>query len=110
MSRKKITGQVIYCGPMMPAAGLQYGTIFRNGIFPQQEALLNECPSLAGLFVPVANYALVRRELNFDLARNMRGVSGKFVTYYREVEKWLALRGQRNAASTTTGVKLKQHG
>lgn len=103
----KIEGQVIYCGPTIAGLGLQYGTIFRNGIFPHLEAWIGRCPALGELFVPVTRYAEVRRQLNFDIARNMRGTKGKYVVFYQEVQKWLADRAKKKPPQT--GVNLQTH-
>jgi hypothetical protein len=107
----KITGQVIYCGPMIPALGLQLGTIFRNGLHEQHYRAIEQCPSLGELFVRVQDYGAVRRELNFDIARNMRGTSGKHVTFYNQVQNWIASRartGQTSPPPVTTR-ELKQY-
>jgi hypothetical protein len=105
-----IRGQVIYCGPTMPSVGLQYGTIFRNGIHPHLYKAIEECPALGGLFVPVKEYAAVRRQLNFDIARNMRGTSGKHVTFYREAQTWLATRARQSKAPAAASKGVKTHG
>jgi hypothetical protein len=102
----KITGQVIYVGPMMPHLGLQYGNIFRNGIHPHFYQSIELCPAMGELFVPIGNYATVRRELNFDIGRQMRGTKGKYVTFYREVQNWLATRAKKTQPSTT-GVEIE---
>jgi hypothetical protein len=102
---KKIKGQVIYLGPMMPNLGLQHGTIFCDGIFDTFYPWIEKCPAMGQLFVPVARCAEVRRELNMDIGRNIRGTTGKFVTFYREVQNWLAKEPQKKE-TTTTGVKL----
>jgi len=104
----RITGQVIYCGPTIPQLGLNYGMIFRDGIFESLYTWIGRCPALGSLFVPVAEYALVRKELNFDIARNMRGTSGKYVTFYREVQNWLAAK-KKTEQPQPIGVKLKTH-
>lgn len=85
----KIEGQVVYVGPHLAHLGLSYGTIFRNGIYPHFYNAIAVCPSLGGLFVPITSLAIARKELNFDFGRNMRGTKGKYVTFYREVQKWL---------------------
>jgi hypothetical protein len=103
----RITGQVIYCGPNIAQAGLYYGYIFRDGIFEGLYEWIKRCPSMGALFVPVDEYAMVRKELNFDIARNMRGHSGKYVTLYREVQNWLATQAKNKQPET--GVKLKHH-
>ena len=74
---EQITGQVVYVGPMIPDVGLQRGKIFRNGIQPHLYPLITECPALWGLFVPMTAqaYGAARKELNFDIARNMRSAS-----------------------------------
>jgi hypothetical protein len=106
---KRISGQVVYCGPSIPQLGLPYGIIFRDGIFEHIYKFIEQCPSLGELFVPIKNYSQVRLELNFDLGRNMRGTSGKFVTFYREVQHWLATKSKETKAPPTTGVKLLHH-
>jgi hypothetical protein len=87
---KTITGQVIYVGPSVPSLRLLRGTIYRNGILANLETLIERCPSIGELFVPISEYAAVKRELNFDIGRNMRGATGRYVTFYRAAEAWLA--------------------
>jgi hypothetical protein len=89
-TQREVTGQVIYMGPHIRHLGLGYGAIFRNGIHQHLYQSIAECPALGELFVPVAQCAVVRRELAFDYAHNMCGERGKFVTFYREIQKWLA--------------------
>ena len=110
MKEKKprtITGQVIYMGPHIRHLGLGYGAIFRNGIHKHLYESIAECPALGDLFVPVAQCAAVRKELNFDYAHNMRGERGRFVTFYREVQKWLAF-GREPQQPTPSGVTTEQ--
>lgn len=87
---KEIRGQVIYMGPQLPHLGLGYGAIFRDGIHAHLYEAIAQCPAVGELFVLVENCAAVRRELNFDIARNLRGTSGRYVRFYREAEKWRA--------------------
>jgi hypothetical protein len=103
--RHQITGQVIYVGPQLPQHGLSYSTIFRNGIHRSLYAVIDECPALAGLFVPIAEFATVRKELNFGLDRQMRGISGPHVEFYRAVQAWAAEK--KKPQQPTTGVKLQ---
>jgi hypothetical protein len=105
---KPILGQVIYVGPHIQKEGLQRGAIFRNGIFPQLYNLIAACPAIGELFLPIADYAKVRRELNFDIARNMRGTTGKYVAFYREAEQWLAERNKQTK-QPSTGVTIQHH-
>jgi hypothetical protein len=100
--RREITGQVIYMGPHIRHLGLGYSAIFRNGIHKHLYESIDECPALGELFVPIDQCAAVRRELNFDYAHNMRGEVGKYVTFFREVQKWLAY--SREPQSTPSGV------
>jgi hypothetical protein len=102
-----IVGQVIYAGPNIMQIGLAYGAIFRNGIYDHFYKVIRLCPAIGELFVPVARYAAVRRELNFDIARNMRGTTGKYVAFYREAQNWLAI--QAKTEPPPKGVKLKTH-
>ena len=108
---ERIIGQVIYTGPTIPQVGLQTGCIFQNGIHEHLYNVIAECASLGELFVPVGQYAAVRRELNFDIARNMRGTVGRYPQLYRAVQKWLIDRAQKTDTKTPKpkGVKVKQH-
>jgi hypothetical protein len=103
---RPIVGQVIYAGPMLPHLGLQYGAIFKNGIHPHLYNAISQCPAIGELFVPIHTYSKVRRELNFDMARNMRGTIGKYVAFYRQVETWRASKKVR-PPTPTTGVEIK---
>jgi len=107
---KRIQGQVIYVGPFIRSLGLNRGTIFRDGIHEHLYSAIALCPSLGALFVPVTQYAVVRRELNFDLARNMCGTAGTYVEFYREVEKWLGSQSQQQPQTkqTSSGITLKE--
>jgi len=109
MGTQRIVGQVIYAGPSMPQLGLQYGTIYRDGIHDYLYNVIAACPSVGPLFVPVGQYAAVRRELNFDIARNMRGRVGRYPELYRAVQKWLAERAQADQKPKPKGVKIKHH-
>lgn len=104
--KKQITGQVVYCGPPIPWLGLTGRNIFKDGIYPHFYPYLEECPALAELFIPIADRAFVARQLNIDLGRVMRGTSGKYVTFYQEVQKWLATRAKQQPQQPTTGVEL----
>lgn len=106
----KIIGQVIYIGPTIPQLGIHYGNIFTNGIYDHFYNYIAACPALGALFVPIAQHAAARRELNFDYARNMRGTHGKYVQLYNEVQKWLG-RGATDSQPTPKpkGVKVTQH-
>lgn len=80
----------MYLGPHIGFLGLGYSKLWRNGIDEQLYPWIEQCPALGSLFVPVADIGKVRKELNFDYAHQMRGTTGRFVTFYREVQKWLA--------------------
>jgi len=103
----KLHGQIIFLGPTIPGLGLQHGMIFRDGIFDALYPWIDRCPALGGLFVPIELCATVRRELNMDLGRQVRGTQGKYVTFYREVQNWLKQQPQKT--QTQTGVKVKTH-
>jgi hypothetical protein len=102
----RITGQVIFLGPTMPGLGLQHGTIFYDGIFETLYPWIARCPAIGDLFVPIAQCGAVRRELNMDLGRQVRGKTGKYVTLYKEVQKWLATQPQKQETKPPTGVKI----
>jgi hypothetical protein len=106
---ERIVGQVIYAGPTIASVGLHYGTIFKNGIFEQLYNVIAACPSVGALFIPVAQFAAVRRELKFDIARNMRGTVGQYPQLYREVQKWLAQATNADQTPKQKGVKVKHH-
>jgi hypothetical protein len=106
---KEITGQVIYMGPHIRHIGLGYGTIFRDGIHQHLYQSIAACPALAELFIPVAQVAVVRKELNFDYAHNMKGTAGRHVTLYREVQKWAA-HTQQQKPTPSSGITIEpQH-
>jgi hypothetical protein len=104
---KRIMGQVIYAGPHVPMIGLQYGCIFRDGIHESYYDVIEKCPAIAELFIPVAQFAAVRRELNFDIGRNMRGTTGKHVTFYQAAQNWVASQNKQQKPST--GVQIQNH-
>jgi len=66
---------------------------------------------VGALFIPVTEYAAARKELNFDIARNMRGTQGKFPRLYREVQNWLtgATKQPSSQVPKPKGVKIKHH-
>ena len=101
-----ISGQVMYMGPNIGFLGLKYNKTFRDGINPQLYEWFTKCPALGQLFFPVDQIAHARRELNFDIARNMRGGTGPIPTFYREVEKWLRTLKQDKSPS---GITLEKH-
>jgi hypothetical protein len=103
---KKIEGQVIYMGPHLRHIGLGYGAIFRNGIFKHFYEEIARCPALGELFIPVAQVAAVRKELAFDYAHNMRGTTGPHVTFYREVQRWIA-HEQNQTKTPSSGITIQ---
>lgn len=106
---KQITGQVIYMGPHVRHLGLGYGNIFRDGIHKHLYDSIAACPALGELFIDVENVASVRKELAFDYAHNMLGTKGKHVTFYREVQRWLAQQ-QQQKPTPTSGITIEpQH-
>lgn len=109
MATKRIIGQVIYAGPTIGQIGLHYGTIFKNGIYDHFYNVIAACPAIGALFIPVQQFAVVRRELNFDIARNMCGRTGKYPELYRAVQKWLADAAKADQKPKPKGVKLKHH-
>jgi len=104
---RTITGQVMYCGPHVGFLGLHYNKVWKDGIDPQLYGWITRCPALGQLIVPVAEVGAVSRELNFDYARQMKGTTGRYVTFYREVQKWLATLNQNQKAPS--GVNLEKH-
>ena len=60
--KSKFVGQTQYLGPNIPHIGLQFGTIFKNGIYPGFAAAIAECPSIGELFVAVGKSAEVQRQ------------------------------------------------
>jgi hypothetical protein len=104
---KEITGQVIYMGPHVRHLGLGYGMIFRDGIFPHLYDHIARCPALGELFVPIAQCAAVRKELNFDYSHNLRGTTGSYVVFYREVQKWLASPADQQTPTPASGITLE---
>jgi hypothetical protein len=107
-TQHKITGQVVYVGPHLQHLGLSYGTIFRDGIYPHFYNAISACPALGGLFVPIKSLAVARRELNFDFGHKMRGTTGRYVTFYREVQKWLRESVKQSAKPSPSGVTIEE--
>jgi hypothetical protein len=101
-----ITGHVIYVGPHLGFMGLSYNKTFINGIYPQYYDWIAKCPAIGELFIPIADLAGVMRELAFDYAHNMRGTTGSYVTFYREVQKWLA-SNQPQTNPSPSGIQLE---
>jgi hypothetical protein len=102
---KRITGTVMYLGPIVKQFGLYYSKTWRGEVNDENVyRAIAACKSIGQLIVPIATVGAVRRELSFDYAHNMRGTTGRFVTFYREVQKWLAQPKQ-----PSTGVTLKHH-
>jgi hypothetical protein len=94
---KLIRGRVMYMGPQVPQLGLSYSNIFIDGIHPHLYNTIKLCPALGMLFIPIKDVGTVRRELNFDIARNMRGTTGRYVAFYREVQQWLRTQTKTEA-------------
>lgn len=113
MSKREIRNpvlrdQMIYLGPRLHAFGIGYGTVFYNGIHPRLKQVISLCPAVAELLVPVEQASAVRRELRFDYAHNMCGTSGKFVTFYRDIQKWLNSQSKQHA-NKQTNIEVKTH-
>jgi len=110
-----ITGQRIYLGPNIMSIGLKYGQGFtdqgpdKSSIFPHYEQFIKDCPAIGELFVLTHEVAKVRRQLNFDYGRQMRGTTGKYVAFYNEVQNWLAKRAKSTKTPSTEGVKVTTH-
>jgi hypothetical protein len=104
----RIKGHVIYMGPHIRHLGLGYAALFRDGIHPHLYDSIAACPALGALFVPVAECAKVRRELNFDYAHNMKGTTGSHVEFYRAVQQWLA-HTQKQTPTPSSGIQLESH-
>jgi hypothetical protein len=99
---KLITGHVMYLGPRIQHLGLGYSALFRDGINPHLYDAIAQCPAIAEMFVPVADIGRVRRELDFDYAHNMMGKTGKFVTFYKAIQSWLATKQQKKTSTIET--------
>jgi hypothetical protein len=103
---RMIIGQVIYMGPQVPHLGLSYSNIFRDGIHPHLYNAIAQCPALGALFIPIAECARVRLELNFDYAHNMKGTKGSHVAFYKEVQRWIA--ELTKTKPKPSGITMKQ--
>lgn len=58
------SGPVIYCGPTLPRQyGLMQYSIFSSGLPANVQQLVDECPAIGALIVPVADLAQTRLEL-----------------------------------------------
>jgi hypothetical protein len=98
--------KVMYLGPRLHRIGLGYGAIFKNGIHPALQSSIDACPAIAELMIPIEQVGAVRKELMFDYAHNMRGTTGKYVTFYREIQNWLAKQAGQQKTPT---VEIKHH-
>jgi hypothetical protein len=96
--------QMIYLGPRLHAFGIGYGTVFYNGLHPRLKQVIKLCPAVAELVVPVAQASQVRKELHFDYAHNMRGTTGKHVTFYQQIQKWLNSQSKQHNNKPTIEV------
>jgi hypothetical protein len=106
---RKITGHVMYMGPHVAFLGLHFNkTFLPGGIHESYYPWIERCPALGELFIPVERIGQVLRELNFDYAHNMRGTHGPNVTFYREIQNWLAHHKQ-NKTTARKGVTLEPH-
>jgi hypothetical protein len=101
-----IKDQRIYLGPRLHAYGIGYGNVFHGGTHPRMQQAIDACPAIGSLLVPVAQCARVRAELAFDYAHQMRGTSGKFVAFYRQVQQWLNSQKQQ---TTQQSIEVKHH-
>jgi hypothetical protein len=96
---KEIKGQLLYMGPHIGFLGLYYHKGYLDGIEPQLYPWIEKCPALGEMFIPIADVGRVRRELNFDYAHNMKGTTGKFVTFYRAIQAWLATAKEQKTST-----------
>jgi hypothetical protein len=103
-----IKDQMIYLGPRLHAYGVGYGNVFHNGTHPRLRQVIELCPAIGALVVPVAQTAAVRKELAFDYAHNMRGTTGKYVAFYLQVQQWLNSHNkQQNPQSKEVNTHAK---
>ena len=49
--------RVIYCGPSIPSGSLKQYTVYKNGLPEHLTSLLEKCPEIKELFVPIADLA-----------------------------------------------------
>jgi hypothetical protein len=99
--------RLIYAGPPLPQLGLVDRKVFHDGanmkaidyIHKRWSKEIAQCKAFAELFIPLPEWPAVRRALNFDVARNVRGNS-RHAVFYREVEKWRAKQPQAQKPST----------
>lgn len=107
MKKKLAATKLIYAGPPLPWLGLVDRKIFHDGaktkaidyIRKRWEKEIAQCKAFGELFVPLDEWPAVRRALNFDVARNVRGHT-RHAAFYREVEKWRAKQPQAQKPST----------
>lgn len=105
---RQITGHVMYMGPNFPQIGLYFNRVYKPGAVDKHlYQYIAQCPPIGEMFISISNVAMVMRELNFDYAHNMRGTTGRFVIFYREIQKWIASTMQQK--TTPAGVQLEEH-
>lgn len=61
--RTKAQGTVIYVGPNIPGGALQRFQVFKGGLPPYVEKVVEKIPEAGGLIVPVSELETIRRKI-----------------------------------------------
>ena len=78
--------QLIYIGPNIPGGVLHRYSVFRGGISEHLNGLIEKCPAIRSLFVPVSQLATVEKALS--------SIGPAEHTLYREVIAYFAKGGK----------------
>lgn len=78
----------IYCGPSLPGGLLQRYTIYKGGLPVHLQTVIEKCPSVKSLFVPVAKLAAVNAAITSPgTLENLQ---------YREITEFVRKGGLKN--------------
>ena len=78
--------QLIYIGPNVPGGMLQRYQVFRGGIPEHVKQIVEKCPAVKSLFVPVDGFAAAEQEISKAGSANN--------ALFKEVLAWTAKGGK----------------
>ena len=78
--------QLIYIGPNVPGGMLQRYQVFRGGIPEHVKQIVEKCPAVKSLFVPVDGFAAAEQEISIAGSANN--------ALFKEVLAWTAKGGK----------------
>ena len=84
MIKKKKADTLIYCGPSFPGRLQQY-SVFRGGVPKYLDNLIEECPNIKSMIVPISKLAITRDKLNKKGSRENQ-LYKNILDYQKEVK------------------------